>query len=216
MRPQLKRILLFSEFMLLFFGAPVLIITGAGIIHPSAVILPLLILIFIYLGRRPGFSFRELVRLRISGKDLVKHGIILLSVSAFLVLSVYLFKPENLFNLPRSNIKVYILICTLYPVFSAFGQEIIYRVFLNYRYREVFRSDRSLILAGSLAFSFVHIVYFSYISIVLTFFLGLYLTYTYLQTRSVLLTAILHGFLGDVVFTVGLGSYFWLDMYKWM
>jgi hypothetical protein len=33
---------------------------------------------------------------------------------------------------------------------------------------------------------------------------------------SVLFTSILHGILGDMVFTFGLGSYFWLDMYKWL
>lgn len=45
-----------------------------------------------------------------------------------------------------------------------------------------------------------------------TFIGGVYLAGIYWQTRSVLFTTLLHGVLGIMVFGVGLGQYFWLDI----
>jgi len=73
-----------------------------------------------------------------------------------------------------------------------------------------------LILAGGIAFSFVHIIFFSVISLVFTFIAGFYLAWVYSRTESVLFTAILHGILGDLVFTLGLGQHFWVDMMGWL
>ena len=67
-----------------------------------------------------------------------------------------------------------------------------------------------------ITFSFAHIIYFSWISIILTLLAGLYFAYEYIRTRSVLFTSVLHGILGDVVFTIGLGHYFWLDMSNYL
>lgn len=211
-----KKLLLFTEFILLFFGIPLFIHFDSDIIHPSAVILPILALIFLYFKTLPGFRFKELIRFSVSMNIIIIHAVILLISAIILTIAVYLFDRSNLFNLPRANPLLFLVLCILYPVFSAYGQEIIYRVFICTRYKTVFKTDAMLIIASSLAFSFVHIVYYNRISVILTFILGLYLTFTYLKTRSVLLTSLIHGILGDFIFAVGLGSYFWLDMYKWM
>ncbi len=213
---RIKKILLTAEFILLFFGVPLFMYLGTDIIHPSAIILPVLAAIFIYLKRLPGFRFRELIQFKIKRTELLKHGIIVIITSGVMLLTVYLFDRENLFNLPKANPRIFLFMCFFYPVFSVYGQEIVYRVFIFYRYREVFKSDLLLIFAAGVAFSFAHIIYFSSVSIILTFLLGLYLTATYIKTKSVLLTSVLHGVLGDIVFMSGLGGYFWLDMYKWM
>jgi membrane protease YdiL (CAAX protease family) len=102
--------------------------------------------------------------------------------------------------------------CLFYPVFSAFGQEVIYRTYLFRRYTALFGRDGFTILASGISFSFLHIVYYDPVSMILTFVGGLYFARVYQQTRSVLFTAVLHGFMGIVVFGVGLGRYFWLDM----
>ncbi|UCH15731.1 MAG: CPBP family intramembrane metalloprotease [Bacteroidales bacterium] len=216
MNIPLKNILRFIEFIILFFGIPLFIYFDPNIIHPSIVILPILVVIFLYLKRLKNFRFRELIELKIKKQTVLIHSLIILVTSLILVLAVYLFDRNNLFNLPKSNPLIYIMLCVFYPAFSAYGQEIIYRTFLFYRYQAIFKSKLSLILASSIAFSFMHIVYYSHISIILTFILGLYLSFTYLKTRSVLLTTIIHGIFGDIIFTIGLGGYFWLDMHQWM
>lgn len=216
MNKSLKIVLRLSEFILLFFGIPLLIYFDPDFIYPSAFVLPVLVGIFLYLRKIPEFSFRELIQIKLSKKEILKHGLIILITSVVLFLAVYFFDRENLFNLPKGNLLIWIGLCTFYPLFSAYGQEIIYRVFLYYRYRSIFKSKLMFVLASSITFSFVHIVYYSHISIILTLLLGAYLAVTYLKTKSVLFTSILHGIFGDLIFTIGLGSYFWLDMTEWM
>jgi membrane protease YdiL (CAAX protease family) len=125
---------------------------------------------------------------------------------------VNLFERENLFNLPRANPWIYLAMCVFYPVFSAFGQEIIYRTFLFRRYQDLFRKEWLVMMASGLTFSFLHIVYYDPVSMILTFIGGLYFARVYMLTRSVLFTSVLHGLMGIIVFGVGLGQYFWLDI----
>ena len=133
-----------------------------------------------------------------------------------LILIVLLSRKEDLFNLPQRNFRAWLLICIFYPVFSASIQEVIYRTFLFRRYNSLFKNKWILVLVSAMAFSFVHIVYYSPVSLILTLIAGLYLAYIYEKTGSVLFTSILHGLLGIIIFTVGLGQYFRLDMYKWL
>lgn len=212
----LKRVYLGFEFTLLFFGVPLGILFGTRIIHPTVLILPVLLAIFLLLRFTTSFRFRELISFRVSRKSLIKNGLIVLAISTVLLLSVFIFDPQNLFNLPKGNLRIWIFLCIFYPLFSAYGQEIIYRTFLFHRYRNLFKQEIVLIIASGITFSFAHIIYFSWISTILTLLAGLYFAYEYIRTRSVIFTSILHGILGDVVFTIGLGHYFWLDMSNYL
>jgi hypothetical protein len=58
----------------------------------------------------------------------------------------------------------------------------------------------------------MHIVYYDPVSMILTFMGGLYFARNYQITRSVLFTSVLHGIFGIMMFGVGLGQHFWLDM----
>lgn len=169
-----------------------------------------------YLYLKKGYKFRDLFKLSISKKEIKKHFYIFLTTVIIMFLSVLLFDRENLLNLPLANPKLFLVFSITYPLFSAFGQEIIYRLFLFERYKEVFVKEYVLVLLSALVFSFVHIVYLSYLSLILTFIFGLYAALVYKSSRSVFLTSILHGLYGNYVFFIGLGGYFWLDMYKWL
>jgi len=216
MNIKIKKTLRIAEFILLFFGVPLIIFFDIGIRYPSSIVIPILIAIFIYLKRVPDFKFKDLFTLKISKTKLKKHVLVIFITSVIITVTVYFFDREHFLNLPKSSMIIWGFMCIFYPVFSAFGQEIIYRVFLYYRYRMIFKTDTLFILASGITFSFVHIVYYSHISIILTLLLGLYLAYTYIKTKSVLFTSFLHGFFGDLIFTVGLGGYFWLDMEKFL
>jgi membrane protease YdiL (CAAX protease family) len=216
MKTSLKKIYLGTEFMLLFFGIPLLIFLDTEIIHPSMLVLPVLLFIFLILKFTTDFTMRELVYFRPGRRDIINNTLIIIIVGLLMLAGIYLFQRERLFDLPRGNILVWGILCTFYPVFSAYGQEIIYRTFLFRRYESLFKMKWAMVLASGTAFSFVHIVYYNPVSIILTFLGGLYLAHQYARTRSVLFTAILHGIWGIIVFTVGLGEYFWLDMYDWI
>lgn len=204
------------EFILLFFGIPLLLYFDSVIIHPSSILLPLLIGIFLLLRYRTNFKWKELIYLKISKATLLRHLAIQMLVFVILFLAVWILIPEKLLNLPRGNMLIWVILSVFYPVFSAYAQEVIYRTFIFKRYNTLFPKPWMFILASAVTFSYVHIVYYSTVSIVLTFFAGIYLAKTYLDTRSVLFTSILHGILGNIVFTVGLGEYFWLDIMEYI
>ena len=215
-RKIVKKIALILEFALLFFGVPLLIYFDKKLVHPSVIVLPILVLLFLYLRKQKDFKFKELFAWPKESRELIKAGAVILLVFAVLLAGTWWFVPEKLFNLPKGNLLVWGFLCTFYPVFSAFGQEIIYRTFLFRRYKSLFGNEKLLIAASAVAFSFVHIVYYSPISMILTLIAGIYLAITYSRTRSVLFTAVLHGIMGDIVFTIGLGEYFWLDIHKFL
>lgn len=215
MKPKTRKILLWIELIILSIGIPLLLVSGK-VLHPSSVLLPLLLALVVYLYLQKDFKFRELIRLQVRKKTWIVNGIIVVAVGVFLTLSVWIFEPENLFNLPRGNWKIWIALFFFYPIFSAYAQEVIYRLFLLKRYSYIIKGKIPYVLVSAILFSYAHIVYFSVLSLVLTFIAGIYLAVVYYQTRSVLFVSILHGALGFFIFTVGLGQHFWLDMMKWI
>ncbi len=206
------KIYLAIEFVLLFFGIPTWIYLDQNFIHPSIIILPVLVFIFILLRRNSDFKWSELIRWQVSRKVLYANAILILIAALLMLGFVLFFERENLFNLPRANIWLYLGLCLFYPIFSAFGQEIIYRTFLSKRYSLILPKGWQFVLASALTFSFMHIVYYNPVSLILTFMGGIYFAVNYRITKSVLFTSILHGIFGIMMFGVGLGQYFWLDM----
>jgi membrane protease YdiL (CAAX protease family) len=206
------RIWLTIEFLILFFGVPVLIYWDEDFIHPSIIILPVLAFIFILLRRTSDFRWKELVAWKVSRRVLAANSLVVIICAILILGYVFFFDRENLFNLPRSHPWIYLAICLFYPVFSAYGQEIIYRTFLSKRYSRIFPKKWHFVVASAVTFSFLHIVYYNPISMILTLIGGLYLARVYQQTGSVLFTSVLHGIYGILFFGVGMGQYFWLDM----
>lgn len=204
------------EFVVLFFGVPLFIFLDKNLEHPSVMLLPVLVALILYFRKQKDFHFRDLFRLNISKQTWLKQMLVITIAGIFLLVYILLYEPENAFNLPRRNPAIWLAMLGFYPVFSAFGQEVVYRKFLFMRYKLLFTNKWVLIFASAVSFSFVHIVYFSVLSLVLTFVAGIYLAWIYEKTKSVLFTSILHGILGFLIFTVGLGQHFWLDMMRWL
>ncbi|WP_167610461.1 CPBP family intramembrane glutamic endopeptidase [Maribellus sediminis] len=216
MKTGTRKIVYAAEFILLFFGIPLLLFFDSNIVHPSAVLLPVLVGLTLYFLKQKEFRIRDLIRLNISKKMWITQGFIVLGIGILLTIFVWIFEPGNLFNLPRGNWKIWIAMFFFYPTFSAYAQEVVFRQFLFMRYKPLFKTTTAMVLASAVSFSFAHIVYFSVLSLVLTFFAGIYLALVYQKTKSVLFVSILHGALGFFIFTVGLGQHFWLDMMKWI
>jgi uncharacterized protein len=211
-----QKILRGIEFVLLFFGIPLIIYFDSRITYPVLLLLPFSLGILLYLWLNKDFNFKSLVRLNITRKEIWKNSVAVLITTLFLMAYVFFFERENLFNLPRKNTRIWLMLCIFYPLFSAYLQEIIFRVFLFTRYSSLFKKRFLLILASGIAFSFVHIVYYSPVSIISTFIAGIYLSLIYAKTGSVLFTTILHSIFGIIVFTIGLGHHFWLNMEKYL
>lgn len=145
-----------------------------------------------------------------------KQAGIVIITGVLLLTYVLVFEPQNVFNLPpgksghlAGNVRFLSNFLSLRP-----GSGI--PEFLFMRYQKLFQQKWLLVLASGISFSFVYILYFSALSLVLTFFAGIYLAWLYDKTKSVMLTSIIHGVLGFLIFSIGLGQHFWLDIMQWL
>ena len=119
------------------------------------------------------------------------------------------FWPETFLSLPLQKPRFWLLIMVLYPVLSVWPQEVLYRAFLFSRYRPLFRSDKAIITASALAFGFAHVIFLNWIAIAMTAIGGLLFARDYARHRSLRLTCLEHSLYGCLIFTVGLGRFFY-------
>ena len=142
-------------------------------------------------------------------------GSIIIRITVFFVLAVIavlIFMPENLFIIPRQNPLLFVLIFIFYPVWSAYPQELIYRAYYYHRFSSVFKNERLSIIINALLFSLSHIIFNNWIAVILTFFGSLLLSYIYKKSKSLMVVFIEHALYGNIIFTVGLGKYFYLPL----
>lgn len=128
---------------------------------------------------------------------------------ALLGVAVRLFASELLFSLVKRAPLFWVLIMILYPLVSVYPQEFLYRAFFFQRYQPLFGSGWGMILASSLAFGFVHIIFGNWLAVALCCLGGLLFSLTYQHSGSLLLTCIDHAIFGNFIFTIGLGQFFY-------
>lgn len=123
---------------------------------------------------------------------------------------VWALAPEQLFILVKRNPGLWAAIMLLYPIFSVYPQEMIYRTFLFHRYRELFPGKYAMIAASAVAFGFGHVILHNPLAVMLTVVGGALFASTYERSRSTFLAVVEHALYGNLVFTIGLGASFYL------
>ena len=117
--------------------------------------------------------------------------------------------PQALFLFPKENFKLWIIVMALYPVLSVIPQEFVYRVFFFQRYKTIFDNNFSvLFIANIFIFSYAHIVFQNIHAVIITAVVSPIFSYAYLK-KSFLTCVIIHSFGGQIIFTLGLGKYFY-------
>ena len=66
-----------------------------------------------------------------------------------------------------------------------------------------------MILASAAAFSLLHVIYGNAPAVIFSFIGGYLFSRTYADTQSLFVTSLEHAIYGNMVFTVGLGHYFY-------
>jgi len=112
-------------------------------------------------------------------------------------------------RLPREAPIVWGVIMVFYPVFSVWPQEVIYRAYFHHRYRSILAPTLARVLVGALVFGFMHIVFLNWLAPVMTLGGGLLFAWTYERTKSLFAASIEHALWGNLVFTTGIGWYFY-------
>lgn len=201
--------LLGCEYTVLFFGV---VGVYAWLDVPGSPI-PFLVVLggaaVVYLLRQPTFERADLWRA--SALRTALPSILLLSAAAAVLMvgAVALWDADRLFRFPREAPLTWLVVATLYPLLSVYPQELIFRAFLVERYAPVFGTGTTLAAASALAFGFAHIIFGTWLSVVLTVIAGRLFARRYQRTRSLLAASVEHALFGVLAFTIGLGDLFY-------
>ncbi len=207
---EARRLRLWAEFALVYIALPMAMrIAVFDYRVPLFYALPPVLLafaVFLYFDR--SFSLKkELGRLPDRATMISILGTFVAG-SAVVAALVAVAMPERLFALAAERPGLWLKIMTLYPFTSVLAQEFAYRVFFFHRYGVLFGSAWSLILANALVFAFGHILFRNWIAVGGTFVVGLLLAWRYERTRSFWAVYVEHVLWGWLVFTIGLGVFF--------
>jgi hypothetical protein len=114
---------------------------------------------------------------------------------------------SRLFSFPLERPGMWLLVMLLYPLLSVWPQEIIYRSFFLKRYAPLF-GERTAIVSAC-AFGYAHLIFYNWIAIVFCICGGWLFADTYQRHRSLALCCLEHALYGCLIFTLGLGWYFY-------
>ena len=200
-----------AELILLYVSIPVIIIFTEDIFPLIPTILVITGFIIVVL-RLQGWHYRELLILgpRQSWTNMLVLFLVFVGVWTAVVL---LWFPENFLEFPTTMPGLWLMVIVLYPLVSAFPQEILYRTYFFRRYPDFFENNKWLIiiLSGTL-FMWGHLLFMNPIALGATLAGGLIIAWRYYHTRSVLLASVEHALYGNLFFTLGLGQFLYSGM----
>ena len=127
---------------------------------------------------------------------------------ALVVLTLGLY-PDKLLSFPAAFPIRWLAVMILYPLIMVYPQELVFRMYFAERYAGLLATDRWLIVVNALLFGWVHILYGNMLAVVLSGIGGALFMDTYLRTRSMKLVWLEHVLYGNLVFTIGLGEFFY-------
>lgn len=206
-----RRLRLIFEITLFFIGAPLAVTLAIHTLRlPLFLVLqPLLLCFVFYLLWDPTFLVKRELSRGIQARDLAAILVLFVAIGGLIATATYHFFPSTFLEFPRNRPRVWLAIMVLYPILSVFAQEFVYRTFFFHRYGPLFGRWRWLaILTNAVLFGFAHIIFSNWIAVAGSFAFGLLFAYRYERTRSLWAVCLEHTLYGWLVFTAGLGRFF--------
>jgi membrane protease YdiL (CAAX protease family) len=211
--PGIVRLLWLTLEMLLFFVATPILVFGLLYQHRIplfGLLLPVFLFFILFLTIDRSFSWRRTLGTGISLKGLASILTIFAIAGPAIALFAYYDVPDRFLAFPRYAYDIWLAVMILYPLISVTTQEIMYRVFFFHRYRPLFAGDRQAgIMLNAVLFSFSHIVFQDVTTLIISFLGGLLFAWRYESSRSYWALILEHALYGNLIFTVGLGRYFY-------
>lgn len=198
--------ILFLEFLVLYFLAPVLFV----LFFKGSWLIPFIMGIgvvgFIILYFDSTFSFKDTFSLsHIKNSD--KRVTLFIISIIIATLGFYRFQEEQFLYLIREYSYFAFIFPIFYTLFSVIPQTLFYRTLFFHRYAELFQVKHIQIVVSALIFSIAHIVLFNLEAVIITFVGGLIFSYYYEKDKSILGSVIEHGAYGSVLFLLGFGVF---------
>ncbi|NOU60887.1 CPBP family intramembrane glutamic endopeptidase [Marinifilum caeruleilacunae] len=206
----MRRLYLWTEMLFLFVGLPLLYYFEMIPVH-KAIPLVLVFLYCLFIVIKDKNFDREIFRVKRNypWQDFLLKGSILLIITS---IWVYVFRADVFFHLPRNNFWIWVAVIISYPIWSAYTQEFIFRAFYYHRYKTLFTSPVVMLLINAFCFAMAHIIFRNWVALIFTFVGSLIFSYTYLRNKSLNAVFLEHSLYGNILFTNGLGIYFYLPM----
>lgn len=201
------RTALWAEFLGLFVAVPV----ALAVVLPPGTMFPVLFAATALgtwlLHRTPGFRWRDLRRgaAEVTWRRLLVLAGVTLAVSGAIL---WLTAPGAAFGLIRERPLLWLAVMLLYPLLSALPQELLFRPLFFLRYGPLL-PKRAAPLLNAAMFSLAHLMYWSLVVTVMTFAGGLVFAWAYRARGSFPLAVALHAVAGCVLFTAGMGMFFY-------
>lgn len=200
--------LLWAEMLLLFGGIPLLHYYKLMPFHFIVTMVALSVIAVAYIIMHPKVSNRVF---GLNGFHYWGYLWALFAVYALAsALFVYLTTPDQFFVMPLQQPWRWLGIMAFYPVFSGLTQELLFRGFFMERYKPLFAKPWMLIVVNGLLFGLAHLMFGHWLTVGLSTLGGFIYAWVYYRYQSLLLVSIVHGLIGNWIFTVGLGHYFYL------
>ena len=197
-----------TECALLFAAAPLVMAFALPAGAMWTALAAITVVGLVLLALTPGFRWRSLLRRPIVGDWRLAIGFVIATAALCLAL-VFWFVPWRLFALPRHATDLWLTILLFYPFLSAIPQEIVYRVLFFERYGRLFGPLPVAVVANAAAFSLAHLFFGNWLAVCLTFLAGIVFAIAYSLRGSFLFAALLHSVGGQILFTSGLGIFFY-------
>lgn len=162
----------------------------------------------VLLALTPGFRWRSLIE----GWGTVRWLPVLAVVGITAGVSMLVMtqtRPDALFFMLRERPEFMLVIALLYPILSALPQELLFRPLWFRRYGDLLPDGRVGLILNAAAFSFAHLMYWSWVVATMTFAGGLVFAWAYEVKKSFPLAVVLHSVAGIVLFAFGMGVYFY-------
>ncbi len=196
------------EFVSLYFGVPLVMATllPPGALWPTLGVMTAIAAVLLI--RTPGFRMAELAE----GLDTIDWrvvGLVTLAVALVVGGLVWLLVPAQALALPVRSPRLWLAILGLYPFLSALPQELIFRALFFRRYGTLFANRRIALAVNGALFSFAHLLFWNWVAILLCFAGGIVFGRAYLSRGGFPQAIVLHALSGWIVFTFGLGVYFY-------
>jgi membrane protease YdiL (CAAX protease family) len=176
---------------------------------PIPVLLVLAVASIFYLRHQPDFARGDLWRPGPLRAALPSMAAMWSLAAVVGVVAIWFYSKPMLFDLPRHETLLWLAVIVGYPVFSVYPQELVFRAFLLHRYAPLFRTPTQAAAASAAAFGFAHILFGNVLAVVLTLVGGWLFARRYQRTRSLLTTCVEHAGYGLIIFSIGLGHYFY-------
>jgi membrane protease YdiL (CAAX protease family) len=158
------------------------------------------------LARTPGFRWRELLGGRIAWTQV---ALATLAAAAVCTALVWWLVPGRWLALPRRSTELWLTIMVFYPFLSALPQELIFRALYFRRYGALFPSRTAAVAGNAVVFALAHLMFWNWVALALCLAGGLVFALGYLGRGGFPQAVVLHALCGAIMFTAGLGSFFY-------